>query len=490
MDPACALSYSGPTGMTSISTGIYRVCANHVGRLYDVGMVIVRPSCQVPLVLVDGACVEHCPRTKVPVAGKCIRDTMAFHALDTEIPLCVVELPGVSRQISQAVGFVGSRSFRAASRSVAQKHGQAGLRTIQQTLPGLLWCSKIYVLSAWNGRPEALSIFCPSSSRFEKVPLLKHLDPYYAVASRAGNLYVLMSGEDPVKAGIEWRSSFHCWQPAHGQWRRLPSRPGEETTRFALTAAGSAVYALGGIGRRGCSAATDRFDLHRARWEALPPLASPRCDAAAVAKGSVVFLLGGTDRLGEALVVNTVFKVVGTWNDIKSTDERSPWGLISLLKALQADTSSQLYQSPFFKFVDRAAMSEPIPVRQCSDGVYRVFCSELRTASGPSDGLRVRWIRGPYNGGIMSTGEALGILFLGIAIVPVALSCLCCTFWHIDMDKSSSMDVEDVLEKMQHDPSQVDAKLQIEYACSWLEGRFMGEDWQKQRQIIASVAYS
>ncbi|CAK9019509.1 Kelch domain-containing protein 8B [Durusdinium trenchii] len=209
-----------------------------------------------------------------------------------EIPLCVVELPGVSRQISQAVGFVGSRSFRAASRSVAQ--------TIQQTLPGLLWCSKIYVLSAWNGRPEALSIFCPSSSRFEKVPLLKHLDPYYAVASRAGNLYVLMSGEDPVKAGIEWRSSFHCWQPAHGQWRRLPSRPGEETTRFALTAAGSAVYALGGIGRRGCSAATDRFDLHRARWEALPPLASPRCDAAAVAKGSVVFLLGGTDRLGEA----------------------------------------------------------------------------------------------------------------------------------------------------------------------------------------------
>ena len=55
-------------------------------------------------------------------------------------------------------------------------------------------------------------------------------------------------------------------------------------------------------GRRGCSAATDRFDLHRARWEALPPLASPRCDAAAVAKGSVVFLLGrmATEELGGA----------------------------------------------------------------------------------------------------------------------------------------------------------------------------------------------
>ena len=56
---------------------------------------------------------------------------------------------------------------------------------------------------------------------------------------------------------------------------------------------------------------------------------------------------------------------------------------------------------------------------------------------------------------------------------PVALSCLCCTFWHIDMDKSgapsqsesslgpvddsksvrsSAVDVEDVVEKLQEDP--------------------------------------
>ncbi|CAK9019525.1 Uncharacterized protein SCF082_LOCUS14562 [Durusdinium trenchii] len=205
-----------------------------------------------------------------------------------EIPLCVVELPGVSRQISQAVGFVGSRSFRAASRSVAQ--------TIQQTLPGLLWCSKIYVLSAWNGRPEALSIFCPSSSRFEKVPLLKHLDPYYAVASRAGNLYVLMSGHSIV--GSQRTDSGGACHLVRAQ----QCMPWEALAPLLQNAKCFA------FGRRGCSAATDRFDLHRARWEALPPLASPRCDAAAVAKGSVVFLLGrmateelgGTDRLGEA----------------------------------------------------------------------------------------------------------------------------------------------------------------------------------------------
>ncbi|CAE7838334.1 unnamed protein product, partial [Symbiodinium microadriaticum] len=169
-----------------------------------------------------------------------------------------------------------------------------------------------------------------------------------------------------------------------------------------------------------------------------------------------------------SVVVNTVFMVVGTWNDIKSTDERSPWGLISLLKALQADTSSQLYQSPFFKFIDRSAMPEPLPVRLCDDGVFRVFC--------------------PYTGGIMSTGEALGILFLGIAIVPLALGCLCCGLWHIDVDKGSVVDVDDVVEKLQEDPSQVDPKLQIEYAESWLQGRFMGEEWQKQRRVIASIA--
>lgn len=302
-------------GMSSITTGIYRVCANHVGRLYDVGMVIVRPSCPVPLVLVDGACVEHCPRTKIPVAGKCMRDTMAFHALDTQ----------------------------------------------DYMLP------------------------------------IRMTDPYES------------SGTS--------------------------------------------------IAERTSDDAEQRYFIYRYVYEMGKIL---NADPTRIQVASLSF--------NGSVVVNTVFKVVGTWNDIKSTDERSPWGLISLLKALQADTSSQLYQSPFFKLVDRAAMPEPLPVRQCADSVFRVFC--------------------PYSGGIMSTGEALGILFLGIAIVPVALSCLCCTFWHIDMDKSSAVDVEDVVEKLQEDPSQVDPKFQIEYASSWLEGRFMGEEWQKQRQIISSVAYS
>eukprot|EP00439_Symbiodinium_sp_Y106_P022227 s3268_g2.t1 len=300
-------------GMTSIQTGLYRVCAIHVGRLYDVGMVVVRPSCAVPLVLVDGACVEHCPRTKIPIAGKCMRDTLAFHARDTQ----------------------------------------------DYMLP------------------------------------IRMTDPYES----SGTAIASRSSDDAEQRYFIYRY----------------------------------VYEMGKI------------------LNADPT----RITVASLSNGSVV--------------VNTVFKVVGTWNDIKSTDERSPWGLISLLKALQADTSSQLYQSPFFKFIDRSAMPEPLPVRLCDDGVFRVFC--------------------PYTGGIMSTGEALGILFLGIAIVPLALGCLCCGLWHIDVDKGSVVDVDDIVEKLQEDPSQVDPKLQIEYAESWLQGRFMGEEWQKQRRVIASIAY-
>lgn len=47
-------------------------------------------------------------------------------------------------------------------------------------------------------------------------------------------------------------------------------------------------------GRKGCRASAHRFNLnqHSGRWETLPSLLAPRCDAAAVARGSVVFLLG------------------------------------------------------------------------------------------------------------------------------------------------------------------------------------------------------
>ena len=260
-------------------------------RLF-LGLPVLPASITLEAALHDVHLPEVSWKTPSKVDLRLIRINRKTGARLADIPLSVVELAEVAQSISSSVGLVGTSHFRVASRTVA--------RTIQKTLPGLLSSSRIYVLSAWKDRSEVLSLFNPSDGTFEKVPM-GPVDPYYAVASRGGNLYILMSGEDPSSAGIQWHASFHCWQASVRKWRQLPPRPGDELTRFSLTATGSSIYALGGIGRKGCRASAHRFNLnqHSGRWETLPSLLAPRCDATAVARGSVVFLLGGSDESGE-----------------------------------------------------------------------------------------------------------------------------------------------------------------------------------------------
>merc|ERR1711879_542211 len=64
------------SGISSVESGKYRICYNHVGGVYDVGTIEVRPSCAAPLVMVGGTCVEHCPRNKIPSEGECRRDPL------------------------------------------------------------------------------------------------------------------------------------------------------------------------------------------------------------------------------------------------------------------------------------------------------------------------------------------------------------------------------------------------------------------------------
>merc|ERR1719456_1730175 len=64
--------------ISSVDSGYYRICMVHVGNMFDVGKIVVRPSCNSPLVLVDGVCVNDCPPTKVPIAGDCLRDPLAL----------------------------------------------------------------------------------------------------------------------------------------------------------------------------------------------------------------------------------------------------------------------------------------------------------------------------------------------------------------------------------------------------------------------------
>jgi len=311
-------------GIAAMSTGTYRMCATHVDRLYDVGFVTVRPACQVPLVLVDGACVEHCPRTRIPIAGNCLRDRESLMAEDTQ---------------------------------------------------------------AWM------------------VPI-KMNDPY---AGSSGPFLARRPSDDPEQ----------------------------------------------------------RYFIYRYRYELAKIL---NADPTRIKVASLNTFPDGCEDVAQSeeadcpiVVVNTVFKIVGTREDILATDERSPYGLISLLNSTQLDTSSQLYQSTFFKYIDRNPLPPPMKVRECTDGTFRVFC--------------------PYTGGIMSTGESVGWFTLGILAMPVAMAILCMGLWNIDMDKTSEID-EDLIEKIRNDPSQVEPRLQIEYAQSWLEGRFMGEEWERHRKII------
>mmetsp|Transcript_85275 Transcript_85275/g.183927 ORF Transcript_85275/g.183927 Transcript_85275/m.183927 type:complete len:1534 (+) Transcript_85275:126-4727(+) len=188
-----------------------------------------------------------------------------------------------------------------------------------------------------------------------------------------------------------------------------------------------------------------------------------RIEVASLSKGSVV--------------VNTVLQPVGDKEAISRTTERSPRALISLLQALRSDSSSLMYRSPFFKTIEKPDsldqvvtqhyLPPPIAVRLCKDNVYRVLC--------------------PYTGDIAAAGSALSIFVLGVLVVPVILLFLGGLAWRIDFDHAGELS-EDIVEKLKDDPRQCDLDVQVEYARSWLEARFTGEQWQRERGMKQPLA--
>lgn len=301
-------------GFRAIETGYFRMCYMHAGTLFDIGYVSVRPSCASPYVQVGGTCVEHCPTSKVPVAGECVRSPSA----------------------------------------TAPEDDQALM------------------------------------------------------------LQVVMA--DPAVAG------------SHLSERDSQD---QEVRYFKY-----------------------RFVYELARLLNCEP---SRIEVASLSKGSTL--------------VNTIFTTVGDEDAQAATKERSPLALITLLRALQSDTSSSMYLNVFFQDIDKprsvkqivdlAYDPPPLKVRQCNDGVYRVFC--------------------PYVGDIMNAGSAYTVFILTVLAVPASLGLLCCCAWRIDFDKVSMVD-EDDYDKLRSEPSLVDKDKQLEFARSWLEGRFMGEQWQRARQ--------
>jgi hypothetical protein len=289
------------TGITSIQTGKFRICLTHAGsEVFEVGIVHVRPNCNNRMVMVDGVCVEHCPKSTVPRVGDCLEDPVASEDWDKQALMISLRMKDKESSLAES------------------------------------------------------------------------------------------STDQPDR----------------------------------------------------------RYFVYRFTYELAKLL---NCDPTRI---SVVSLSNGS------LIVNTVFTAVDADGGVVTTDERSPMGLISLLRSLQTDMSSTLYESSFFREIDRTYMPPPIPVRDCA-GEYRMFC--------------------PYDGTIMYLPWAI-TLFCAVSVgVFVFFFCVCGCLWYMDTDRRATFDDDKVADIRENWNTQK-PDIQKEFCNSWLEGRFMGESWEANRK--------
>jgi hypothetical protein len=187
-----------------------------------------------------------------------------------------------------------------------------------------------------------------------------------------------------------------------------------------------------------------------------------------------------------SVIVNTIFApAVIEEKEVTTTYERSPKGLISLFQRLQADTSSAMYApGSLFKDIVRdypGPLYTPVKVRRCpSDNEYRVFCPYVPTmkyCGSKTPGAEPTCEPNT----VMSTGATLAWYWLMQIGIILGVVILCCGVWRIDADRHEPID-EDILDKLTKDPKLVEPVIRLEFAKSWMDGRFMGEKWQKERE--------
>jgi hypothetical protein len=131
------------------------------------------------------------------------------------------------------------------------------------------------------------------------------------------------------------------------------------------------------------------------------------------------------------------------------SSERSPRGLLSLLRSMQSDEISAIYSNKFFQNVDREYAPPPVYVRRCDDEDYRVICQH-----DPSFLLQ------PTQATFFFFGSTLA----GI----IVLIGLCAMLWTFDRDIKHS----DLLDA--HDDGTtlgLKPEMESEFARSWLENR-------------------
>jgi hypothetical protein len=282
--------------VTTAETGYYRLCLIHFGDVFDIGSATVRPACYPSsLVMVEGICVEHCPMSKIPVAGECKTDPVAMQPVDTEAIL-------VSLRLKQ------------------------------------------------NEEANQLAIFS-------------------------------MSWDDPERQQFVYQFSSEM-----GKFLNVG------LNRFKITS---------------------------------------------ISNGSVIVnvVMTPSDNAAEA-----------SPQDVLA--DRSPRGLLSLLRMLQSDEMSAVYTNKFFQNVDRVYQPPPVFVRECNDREYRTICH--------------------YEPLLLPVSQSIGLFTTATGIGMVALLFMCMVVWTLDRDTKHS-DLKD----FQDDGSVVALKpeMEAEFARSWLENR-------------------
>ncbi len=139
---------------------------------------------------------------------------------------------------------------------------------------------------------RTVEAYDPASDRWTakaELPVPLH---HTGAASVGGRLYVI-GGFHPTLVSV-WDpvASLYIYDPETNAWREGPPMP---TARGALAVAEHAgrLYAIGGYGKAGNTAAVEVYDPATNRWTALAPLPTARDHLAAVALGGRLYAIGG-----------------------------------------------------------------------------------------------------------------------------------------------------------------------------------------------------
>jgi hypothetical protein len=172
----------------------------------------------------------------------------------------------------------------------------------------------------------------------------------------------------------------------------------------------------------------------------------------------IASISNATDFRG--VVVNVVLLPIA--DDLQKAgglSDRSPSGLLSLLRALQADESSSVYESKFFRSFAREYRPPPVKVYEClSDGEFRTSCPYVNLEMANAYAFYA------------ACTFALAVVLLGFCLIV----------WRLDADvkgedSASTAGRENMMNML--DPS-----MQAEFARSWLEGRYMLTEKEVRKQ--------